>query len=91
MKTFLMISSLIFQENILDILVEHHGRVNYVLNGFNRFNEERKGMADCLSLIVLGLLNVSPLPILKSEGTLYYLPITPSFHPFYAQAIPVVL
>lgn len=32
-------------ENILDILVEHHGRVNYVLRGFNRFNQERKGIS----------------------------------------------
>jgi len=32
------------QENILDILVENHGRVNYVNQGFNKYNEERKGM-----------------------------------------------
>lgn len=32
-------------ENILDVLVENHGRVNYVHQGFNRFNEERKGVS----------------------------------------------
>lgn len=32
-------------ENILDVLVENHGRVNYVHQGFNRFNEERKGIS----------------------------------------------
>ncbi|XP_052252882.1 beta-galactosidase-1-like protein 2 isoform X2 [Dreissena polymorpha] len=31
-------------DNILDILVENHGRVNYVHQGFNRFNEEHKGI-----------------------------------------------
>ncbi|XP_060603109.1 beta-galactosidase-1-like protein 2 [Ruditapes philippinarum] len=37
-------------ENILDILVEHHGRVNYVMMGFNRFNEESKGITGDVKL-----------------------------------------
>ncbi|KAL4229127.1 Beta-galactosidase-1-like protein 2 [Mactra antiquata] len=32
------------EQNMLEILVEHQGRVNYVHKGFNRFNEERKGI-----------------------------------------------
>ncbi|KAK3586161.1 hypothetical protein CHS0354_017267 [Potamilus streckersoni] len=37
-------ASLNQQENRLDILVENHGRVNYVQAGYNYFNEERKGI-----------------------------------------------
>lgn len=33
------------EENTLDILVENHGRVNYVHQGYNKFNEERKGIS----------------------------------------------
>ena len=29
--------------NTLDILVENHGHVNYEHQGYNKFNEERKG------------------------------------------------
>lgn len=35
---------MIFQDrSTLDVLVENHGRVNYIEYGSNRFNEERKG------------------------------------------------
>lgn len=42
-NTLYNIGVVFFQENTLDILVENHGRVNYVHQGFNKFNEERKG------------------------------------------------
>ncbi|XP_048741109.2 beta-galactosidase-1-like protein 2 [Ostrea edulis] len=34
----------------LDVLVENHGRVNYIEYGSNRFNEERKGISGCVTL-----------------------------------------
>lgn len=37
-------------ENMLEILVENCGRVNYVHQGYNRFNEERKGISGAVLL-----------------------------------------
>ncbi|XP_052802996.1 beta-galactosidase-1-like protein 2 [Mya arenaria] len=60
----------VFDENILDIIVEHQGRVNYVHQGFNRFNEEHKGLAGDVLLDdkpVTGNWSVYPLPFTKEQ------------------------
>ena len=51
------------QENTLDIVVENHGRVNYVHQGYNKFNEERKGEM----LLVIYPTKVER-EVLKTEG-----------------------
>ncbi|XP_062577620.1 beta-galactosidase-1-like protein 2 [Saccostrea cucullata] len=40
----------ILENSTLDILVENHGRVNYIEYGSNRFNEERKGINRSIKL-----------------------------------------